>query len=578
MKIKRPVSAHVLGTFIVLALSISLGICLTLIISHIVTGESSTETEESSFLPSPLVSDDRSERHDDEFNSDSLITRMANTLKLQSPLQRRTQQLLSLEHADESTIRLSIIKLLGSTSEIPKSSRPEILVVLLEKFLSFDSIRSIKFNYLSDFDVTNNHTNETLIDQFDKSTVGGTISDDLNQWGWVLKAIMNTRNEFTLETQVQIAKLLGIEQLLIASQIDEIAGLSEKELPEKWDQVMTLVQSNSNWTKMLIELAVQWVLNEGIGVLVDLHESTLDGDLQEEILVSVLYKVAELEPKTTFDYILHLGHDRYQMVMNESFRNWTDKDPKSAWESLLLFDSELQHTLLLHGWINTASYTSSLYPSEEKPTHETWTTSALESLARAFPKKALDWIEQEILDVNFRSDIEYSILDELTQANPVLALNLGRTLQGRALYKVIDTLLEHNLQQAVDLLPKFDQHVQIGVFIRVGRELLLRGDVGRMYDLAHNFTGSEKIVSVHRKYYHMLLTREWYRLDNEGFVQRIENQDLSDSERSFLILDALLHSHKVAPPTLQDFQHLTAQLSPSDLKKLHANKVFKFPN
>ena len=99
-----------------------------------------------------------------------------------------------------------------------------------------------------------------------------------------------------------------------------------------------------------------------------------------------------------------------------------------------------------------------------------------------------------------------------------------------------------------------------------------------MYDLAHIFVGSEKIVSVHRKYYNMLLTREWYRLDNEEFVQRIERQDLSDSERSFLILDALLHAHKVVPRTIQDFQQLTAQLSPSDLKKLYANKVLKFPN
>ena len=53
-------------------------------------------------------------------------------------------------------------------------------------------------------------------------------------------------------------------------------------------------------------------------------------------------------------------------------------------------------------------------------------------LIKTFPRKALEWIEQVILDVNFRSDIEFTILDKFSLVNPKLVLSIKRTFQGRA--------------------------------------------------------------------------------------------------------------------------------------------------
>lgn len=52
-------------------------------------------------------------------------------------------------------------------------------------------------------------------------------------------------------------------------------------------------------------------------------------------------------------------------------------------------------------------------------------------LIETFPRKALEWIEQVILDVNFRSDIEFTILDKFSLVNPKLVLSIKRTFQGR---------------------------------------------------------------------------------------------------------------------------------------------------
>ena len=297
-------------------------------------------------------------------------------------------------------------------------------------------------------------------------------------------------------------------------------------------------------------------------------------------MIKIMKVLAQLFPRETF-FLLRDEHEQWAVPTQIlSFKNWMKLDPSGVFEYTSSLPSESQKTLFLAGWTHSNSEVKELTWYEQNK-RDIDTTSALESLALANPRLAVDWIERELVDSNLRREIEYLILDELVRVEPELAIDVAslhpRVFDKRtSMYKVVDALTLYDLNNAIELLPKFDTEPnRAKIYARIAREVFLQGEANRAFELGKDLLTADGSANADSELFNKLIALEWYRFDNTGFVNGIEKLDVSERERSNLIRFALLEAHGPVPATESDLEKLMPLMNADDIKKIENASWFK---
>ena len=508
-------------------------------------------------------------------------SQLADTFEVSGHFHRYTRQLIVIESMNDKLV-FELIEHLGTSDfNLANEKRRELLSVLIGKATKIDPVSTL---------VATSSIDPRFFDIALTSLFRVWVREDLTQ---ALVEVSNLdervlyrgprpyvkTSELSPVEQNAFRSRLGFDKLAMDSFFKTIEGEPNYDYNDVWNEVLSLVEAGKvdPMHDLVVRVAEEWILSSGLSDPATIHEQIRQLNTGQVVMGIVLEVVAKLLPRETFLHLIANNRDRTLPIRNLAFRNWMNLAPSEAYKTVLTYPTQTQHTLLLDGLQrpNSKAKEWTLY---EQRTRDIGTTSPLETLASSQPRLALQWIELESVDIHQRWEMEYSVLDELVLVNPELAISTASTFthfQERSLYKIVDTLLLHDLDVAIKLLPKFNQSNRAVIHARIAREVLLRGDSHKAFDFGKRLLETGGAKNVDAKVFNLLIVREWYKHDNNGFVNTIDTLDVAEKERSYLIREALINAHRIVPPTQTDLKRLMPLMNADDIKKIENASWFK---
>jgi len=347
-----------------------------------------------------------------------------------------------------------------------------------------------------------------------------------------------------------------------------------------WEQLIQDELPDSVQIKELLTIAEQWIETDGITVIDRIKDGIPNPDVKELVLVSLLYKSAQNNSSTTFDYVLSLvgGNDTYiavsffelwariapqetldavstiadeeirSQILSTIFEILAAVDPQSALnqaEALPLeIQTEARFEALVELALNEPKEVLPLLSTIEDFYHRrSVTAAALSSWSNEEPLAALDWVLHDswVENPEVKEGLLQTVLLSLSTSDPELAMTkaleqpIGENQIGSE-GKLIETLSWLWTDTALQLLPRVREGpTRLHTYQSVGVPLLSRGD----YELACEL-GSE-LSDSQRTRYERYITAEWVNISHSAVYHGIDY--LTTASMKSHAAFALIHSY-----------------------------------
>ncbi len=435
----------------------------------------------------------------------------------------------------------------------------------------------------------------------------------------VLKAILDTRIDLSLDRRIEIAVQLGDKRYgrNVISESEIVALMDVPELA--WNRIVQEdLLRDAHFANVIVEIAQETVDRVGFrGTLpmLDLLQEERESKHNLDVLIESL---TLLDPSAFLTSIRELPHRKQERLLPGLFETWSKMDPETAWReaSVVAQDSGITNivSIVIYQW--SLAQPRELLGSlgELSPEHQliaierAITEIARDSIeeakdildrlqgqgrdvssavrrfadfwSRRDPNSAIDWILSESEDQHglHYSDMVERGLENLAVVNPQRAFELaldqpipafGAPLEAR----VIREMLQDNLDLALD----YREHVRaegrgkLRAYKYIGQELVKRGSSMQALDLGNELSSEEQ------EDFQRSVISDWSTLDPIDLYRNLEHIESESTQAMIAKKLLMVQSNR---PVLTDEQLgivrsyvpegviVVSDLSPEELRNL----------
>ena len=379
-----------------------------------------------------------------------------------------------------------------------------------------------------------------------------------------LQGILTANHNLSMDILKGIATQLENEAFAVDFLSEAVALSAHEDPASAWDRLVFDNQPNLAQTEFLIQVASEWLLQEGISVIDQISESLRDEVVRHAVITSVLHRITQEDPQAALLAAVNLTGNSRELVLRTIAEVWAWVDPEAALASIstLVSGSELNilQESVLEAWAANdpngllelldvvpehlramATEESMLAIARISPEDAALFLSDLEDsdlrnrLAKEIatywskqdPHAALDWV----LNENFATNVQQAetlmiVLSSLATKDPDLAFQTARdqpiVLRGQY-YRgmevtVIQQLVETNIDEALAMLSDIRSAglTLTHAYSEVGRAMIRDGQFDRALALG------ERLDERRRRNYNSSLMYQWAMAEPETLFASLE--------------------------------------------------------
>ncbi len=400
-----------------------------------------------------------------------------------------------------------------------------------------------------------------------------TLDEDLKESA--VRAIVEERTDLSEGTIRAIARDLDNEQIatsaIVQRKIEEAIGDPET----AWNELAVDLQNDSEnyWT--ISRVALAWVEESGLSVLDQISQSLTNARTKRYVIGYVLADVARTEPEGAFNHSLAIENDQRNFIVGSVARIWADSDRHSALTAAMGIEKEsvrkdvVESVISSWAWdepravlegVNAlpvefqkfASTTALSEMAGESPEEAAAMVVAMDSSAvksssarsvvstwaHRDHSAALEWILNEPGVEEIRTELLFSIMNQLVSADPELAMStalvqpidedesdigkFGPVGVGME-YRVITSLTYSDVDKAIELLPQVREGpTKFRSYRNVAQSLMRNGEVDKAFDVV------QQLPETDRKKMYQDLSTSWAMTDPKGMLESMDRFPFKD--------------------------------------------------
>lgn len=376
------------------------------------------------------------------------------------------------------------------------------------------------------------------------------------------EAILKTRSDWSPDQVLEFATQRGHKELGLEVLEQFNLSLAVDDPQAAWQALMNDSRDNVEQRQSLSEILERWCLKEGGAVILKVQDSISSMKSGSGVLYSAVRKLAEKEPRATFDLVRSLQSQFRDDALHPVVSTWFEDDPMEALQAVTTLEQGIQRNSLMR-WV--ASEWASENPHEvlqnlaklPADVHREAKQHALSSIASEAPQKAVKlmgempngiedfgfavvstWSDSDVrsalewvleLDDTNRQELFWSLIHDLVLENQELAfetaLSLPIRLHGDGHESiVVEQIAELSVEKAISLLARVRDHdrTKQRAYDAVARVLIRRNEAVRAIEL-----GQELTASLQEDYYLNLFGR-WADWDRVGLFESLDGLPSED--------------------------------------------------
>lgn len=379
-----------------------------------------------------------------------------------------------------------------------------------------------------------------------------------------LRGILKSRHKHADNTLLDIARQLDQETLAENFLAQAVAFSAHEDPAAAWSQIVFDGQPNMSQTEFLINVATEWLFQDGIAVIDQISESLKVEVVRDTVITAALHQIAQHDPRAALLEATKLTSKSRELVLRTIAEVWATIDPETALASIetmeigktlaLLQESVIaawaiddptgllevlstvpehfqglakEKALLAIARVSSEKAVSYLADLEDDDLRMKLAKEIATYWSEQDPHAALDWVLQE----NFTTNVQQAetlmiVLGSLAMKDPELAFQTARdqpiVLRGQY-YRgmevtVIQNLVETNIDQALAMLPDIRSAglTQTHAYSEVGRAMIRDGQYDRALKLG------ERLSERGRKNYNGSLMYQWAMSNPETLFENLD--------------------------------------------------------
>ena len=379
-----------------------------------------------------------------------------------------------------------------------------------------------------------------------------------------LRGILKSRHKHADNTLLDIARQLNHETLAENFFAQAVAFSAHEDPAAAWSQIVFDGQPNMSQTEFLINVATEWLFQDGIAVIDQISESLKVEVVRDTVITAALHQIAQHDPRAALLEATKLTSKSRELVLSTIAEVWATIDPDTALANIetmesgktlaLLQESVIaawaiddptrllevlstvpehlqglakEKALLAIAQVSSEQAVSYLADLEDDDLRMKLAKEIATYWSEQDPHTALDWVLQE----NFTTNVQQAetlmiVLGSLAMKDPELAFQTARdqpiVLRGQY-YRgmevtVIQNLVETNIDQALAMLPDIRSAglTQTHAYSEVGRAMIRDGQYDRALKLG------ERLSERGRKNYNGSLMYQWAMSNPETLFENLD--------------------------------------------------------
>jgi len=379
-----------------------------------------------------------------------------------------------------------------------------------------------------------------------------------------VQGILLARHKHSDDLMLEIAKDLNQETYVVNYLAEAIAFSAFEDPALAWSRIVFDSRPNLAQTEFLIQIASEWLLQEGISVIDQISESLTNTVVREAVIMSALHRIAQDDPRAALIEALQLTSDSRELALRTIAEVWARIEPQAALAEIATMESGktlklLQESLLTAWAAHDPRNLLEMLASVPEHLRAMAKEEAMLAIASISPEEAVsfltdiedddlriklakeiatNWSEQDphaaldwVLNEAFTTDVQQAetlmlVLANLATNDPELAFKTARdqpiVLRGvhyRGMeVTVIQNLVDMNIDKALAMLSDIRRE---GLTIphaygEVGRAMIRDGQYDRALALG------QKLGESRRRNYNTELMYQWAMSDPETLFDALE--------------------------------------------------------
>lgn len=379
-----------------------------------------------------------------------------------------------------------------------------------------------------------------------------------------LRGILKSTHKHADNTLLDIARQLDHETLAENFLAQAVAFSAHEDPAAAWSQIVFDGKPNMSQTEFLINVATEWLFQDGIAVVDQISESLKVEVVRDTVITAALHQIAQHDPRAALLEATKLTSKSRELVLRTIAEVWATIDPETALANIetmesgktlaLLQESVIaawaiddptgllevlstvpehlqglakEKALLTIAQVSSEQAVSYLVDLEDDDLRMKLAKEIATYWSNEDPHAALDWVLQE----NFTTNVQQAetlmiVLGSLATQDPELAFQTARdqpiVLRGQY-YRgmevtVIQNLVETNIDQALAMLPGIRSAglTQTHAYSEVGRAMIRDGQYDRALKLG------ERLSERGRKNYNGSLMYQWAMSNPETLFENLD--------------------------------------------------------
>ena len=400
-----------------------------------------------------------------------------------------------------------------------------------------------------------------------------TLNRDLRKSA--LRGFISSLHQLVDDDIKDLAQELDLQNNLVELMTDPkyAAEIDKPELA--WNEILADDTPEAAQLSELLAVGESWINQNGLAVLEHMNNSLNVWEIKYAVTNALLYHVAAEDLQEAFDLALNLSENYDHMFLTSIVESWALKDPDGALQAISALEKEgvrrnMRYTLV-HAWARSSPSTllanldtlpeSFRVVGQENALRSLAETApkavldylpslsndnslpgilyaVAESWSRIDPVEALNWVQNDSLANEMKSNLLNPILSRLSETDPDLAMDTALKqplIEGHHGHEgaVISAIAWRDVQLARKLLPRVRAgQTKFMALDSIGSALISHGEFLQAYDLGSGLTGQESW------HFYRNITSHWSRnAPTELFhkLSELDSAELQSMAAYFLI-------------------------------------------
>ena len=559
---------------------------------------SQTEVERTSTASSLSANDTDDDAQENIFSSDGQSSYVLTDPSLQNnTFQSKLEVYTYVSGLSAQQVFYELQRSVRHSNEVARRVLGELQTALLERLVFFDPVAAKEFALVQDNldtvllapDSWSSFQNSSLSTDFE-TAVMPLVQGVFKEWALsdldaairnakslnddartnALVGILASLSGESLGTYRTIAKQLGHEKQGFDSYVLSYHTTSVDDPKESWKKLIDLINPDSyEQRQVLVNIAVQWYEQDGIGVIEDINAGSLDESVKSTVVDAVLSAAAKANPQEAFQYAQTLPIDGYIWgPVREVIRTWASTDPQAAYQAATSIEQSSQREMLQGTVVNIWASNDPYYVLENSDSfpiqiRDEGISNAIEEIAQSSPQEAaelaleqgdgfmgalnfmlptsvmLHWVRQDVeaaenwvfngpVSEEKQDNWARAFVSNLAHSDPrrafELALEQPKAEGGFAAWlpplevQVFGQIVVSDLDLAIELLPKIPAgESRSGAYSSVGNQYIIKGNSDKAINLGLQLPSEEQ------ESYFQDIKYTWSNIDPAGLVESIKS-------------------------------------------------------